>query len=255
MRVTILGCSGGIAEDLRTTCLMVDDDILIDVGTGAGDLKRSEMLQIQDVFLTHSHLDHIALLPMLVNMVGPHREVPLMIYALSETIATLREHVFNFHLWPDYTALPSAAKPYIAFKAITVGETVEVSGKKITPLPVQHSIPGVAYQIDSGEGSFVFSGDTDYHEPFWNALSSIRNLRYLMIETSYLNHNIAHSEAAGHMRPQLLAHGLKQLVGRPIELLITHMEPGNEDSIMAEIKAAAGEFMPQRLKRGQIFSL
>src|SRR5688500_19213870 len=61
MRVTVLGCSGGIAADLRTTCLMVDDDILIDVGTGAGDLTVREMLQIESVFLTHSHLDHVAL--------------------------------------------------------------------------------------------------------------------------------------------------------------------------------------------------
>src|SRR5690242_3900251 len=107
MRITILGCSGGIAEDLRTTCLMVDDDVLIDAGTGAGDLTRDEMFQIESIFLTHSHLDHIALLPMLTNIVGPHRKAPLDVYALPETITALRKHVFNFHLWPDYTMLPS----------------------------------------------------------------------------------------------------------------------------------------------------
>src|SRR5215217_944085 len=103
MHVTILGCSGGIAHDLRTTCLMLDQDVLIDVGTGAGDLTRNEMRKIEVVFLTHSHLDHVALLPMLANMVGPGRERPLIVYALPETIAVLREHVFNYHLWPDYT--------------------------------------------------------------------------------------------------------------------------------------------------------
>ncbi len=254
MRITILGCSGGITKDLRTTCLKVDADILVDVGTGAGDLTRDELLRIERVFLTHSHLDHIALLPMLLNVVGPQREVPLTVYALPETIAVLRKHVFNFHIWPDYTVLPSIDKPYLRFKALATGETVDLSGRKITSLPVRHSIPGLAYQIDSGEGSFVFSGDTSYHEPFWNALSSIRNLRYLMIETNYPDHNTAHSKAAGHMRPELLAQGLKQL-DKPIQLLITHMEAGNEDAIMAEIEAAVGEFMPQRLKRGQAFSL
>jgi ribonuclease BN (tRNA processing enzyme) len=254
MQVTILGCSGGIAEDLRTTCLMVDKDILIDVGTGAGDLTRNEMRKIEFVFLTHSHLDHVALLPMLANMVGPGRERPLVVYALPETIVILRQHVFNFHLWPDYTVLPSVANPYLVFKDVRIGETVELAGRRITPLPVLHPVPAVAYQLDSGKGSFVFSGDTSYHEPFWSALNSISNLRFLMIETSYLDHDMRNSKAAGHMRPELLARGLKGLLS-PIQLLITHMEPGNEDSIMAEIEAIAGEFMPQRLKRGQIFAL
>ena len=139
---------------------MLDNDILIDVGTGAGDLTRCEMLQIDSVFLTHSHLDHIALLPMLVNMVGPHRKTPIMVYALAETIETLRKHMFNFHLWPDYMVLPSVAGPYLRFVAITPGESIGLRGRKITPLPICHAVPGVAYRFDSGKGSFVFSGDT-----------------------------------------------------------------------------------------------
>jgi ribonuclease BN (tRNA processing enzyme) len=254
MHVTILGCSGGIAHDLRTTCLMLDQDVLIDVGTGAGDLTRNEMRKIEVVFLTHSHLDHVALLPMLANMVGPGRERPLIVYALPETIAVLREHVFNYHLWPDYTVLPSVENPYLIFKNIKIGETVELGGRKITPLPVLHPVPAVAYQLDNGKGSFVFSGDTSYHEPFWSALNSIPNLRYLMIETNYQDRDMRNSKAAGHMHPELLARGLKGLHS-PIQLLITHMEPGNEDSIMAELEATVGEFMPKRLKRGQVFVL
>lgn len=253
MRVTILGCSGGVAADLRTTCLMLDDDILIDAGTGAGDLTLDEMLRIDTVFLTHSHLDHTALLPMLADAVGPRRNTPLMVYALPETIAILTQNVFNFCLWPDYTALPSPDKPYVVFRSVTVGQTVELSGRKISPLPVRHAVPGVAYQLDSGKASFVFSGDTTYHAPFWDALNAIGNLHYLMIETTFLNHNKAGAEASGHMRPELLAQGLKRLNNKTVRLLITHMEPGNEDATMAEIQAAAGEFNPERLKRGQVF--
>src|SRR5512134_1408525 len=103
MRVTILGCTGGVAANLRTTCLMLDDDILVDAGTGAGDLTLAEMLNINTIFLTHSHLDHTGLLPIVADMVGPRRHKPLTVYALPETIAVLREDMFNFRLWPDYT--------------------------------------------------------------------------------------------------------------------------------------------------------
>ena len=252
MRVTILGCTGGVGADLRTTCLMLDDDILVDVGTGAGDLTLTEMLRINTVFLTHSHLDHAGLLPMVADMVGPRRERPLTVYALAETIAILKQNMFNFRLWPDYTVLPSPDNPYVVFRPVTVGQSVESSGRMITPLPARHAVPGVGYQLDSGKASFVFSGDTTYHEPFWNALNAIGNLRYLMIETTFLNHDVAGAEASGHMRPELLAQGLRQL-NKPVRVLVTHMEPGNEDATMAEIQAEAGEFKPERLKRGQVF--
>lgn len=252
MRLTVLGCSGGIAADLRTTCLMLDDDILVDAGTGAGDLTLSQMLRIQTVFLTHSHLDHTALLPMLADAVGPRRNIPLTVHALPETIAALKQDMFNFRLWPDYTQLPSPDKPYVRFSPVTVGHAVELSGRRITPLPARHAVPGVAYQFDSGRASFVFSGDTTYHEPFWKSLNAINNLAYLMIEATFLNYNTAGAEFSGHMRPQLLAQGLKQL-NKPVRFLVTHMEPGNEEATMAEIHAAAGEYRPEKLKRGQVF--
>ncbi|WP_255369558.1 3',5'-cyclic-nucleotide phosphodiesterase [Nitrosovibrio sp. Nv17] len=256
MRVTILGCTGGVAAELRTTCLMLDEDVLVDAGTGAGDLTVEQMLRIDTVFLTHAHLDHVALLPMLADMIGPRRTFPLRVHALPETIAVLRQHVFNFRLWPDYTILPSPQRPYIVLEPITVGQTLERGGKRITTLPVRHAVPAVAYRFDSGGASFVFSGDTTYHEPFWDALNAIANLRYLMIEATFLDDNTAAATAAGHMRPELLARGLRRLDERlrgRMRLLITHMEPGNEETIMAQIQATGIGLEPERLHRGQVF--
>lgn len=56
MKLTILGCSGGIGIGLRTTAMLLDDDVLIDAGTGVGDLTLDRMARIDAVFLTHSHL-------------------------------------------------------------------------------------------------------------------------------------------------------------------------------------------------------
>ena len=39
MKLRILGCSGGISGDLRTTSMLLDHDVLIDAGTGVGDLS------------------------------------------------------------------------------------------------------------------------------------------------------------------------------------------------------------------------
>lgn len=217
-------------------------------------MSLRQMLQINTVFLTHSHLDHVALLPMLADAIGPRRKRPLIVYGPQATLDILRENVFNFRLWPDYTRFPSPEKPYVEIRPVTVGgHPIEMPRqRKITPLPVHHAVPAVAYQFDSGQASFVFSGDTTYYEPFWERLNEIGNLHYLMIETTFLNKDVAASESAGHMRPELVAKGLSQLK-RPVRVLITHMEPGNEEAIMSEIRIAAGQFNPERIARGQTF--
>ena len=90
MKVRVLGCSGAIAKDCRTTSFLIDGDILIDAGTGVGDLTLDEMRGIDHVFLTHSHLDHVAALPLMVDAVAARRHQPLKIHALAGTIAALR---------------------------------------------------------------------------------------------------------------------------------------------------------------------
>jgi phosphoribosyl 1,2-cyclic phosphodiesterase len=93
MKLRILGCSGGIGGNLRTTSLLLDHDVLIDAGTGVGDLSLAEMCAINHVFVTHSHLDHIACLPLLIDSVGFMRDQPLVIHATDETLVILKEHI------------------------------------------------------------------------------------------------------------------------------------------------------------------
>lgn len=254
MRVTVLGCDGSISGNLRTTCYRVDDDILIDAGTGAGDLTLEQATAINTVFLTHSHLDHCAMLPMLADAAGRFRDMPLTVYALPETIAALREHMFNGKLWPDYTALPTPERSYLRFKAIAPGESVMLNGRRIAALPARHAVPAVAYQVDSRAASWVYSGDTAFCAEFWEALNRISNLKYLLVEATFPNRNSAGAARSGHLTAELLAQGLR-LLHRPAELFIVHIEAGREDETLREVLHAASEFNPQVLRRGGQFAL
>ena len=46
MKLRSLGCAGGIGGELRTTSFLIDDDILIDAGTGLGGLSLAELVAI-----------------------------------------------------------------------------------------------------------------------------------------------------------------------------------------------------------------
>lgn len=254
MNIRILGCDGGLGGERRTVSLRIGHDILIDAGTGAGDLSLEEIIAIDHIFLTHSHLDHIALLPMLIDAGAGYRDHPVTVHALPQTISALRECVFNGRLWPDYSSMPSPDAPYFRYAPIAVGEPVTLGERRLTPLPAKHSVPGVGYLAENGGGTFAYSGDTTLDDDFWDALNHIPHLKYLMIECTFLDDHAAVAERSGHMTPSLLAQGLKRLRGAP-QLLIAHMESGREEETLRELALRCADFHPHRLMRGESFTL
>ena len=179
MKLRILGCSGGIGgRHLRTTSMLADNDVLIDAGTGVADLSLMELSLVDHVFVTHSHLDHVATIPFIVDSVGGMRSRPLTVYALPETIEVLKQHIFNWTIWPDFTRIPTPEKPFMQYQPIQVGETITISGRRITALPANHVVPSVGYHVDSGKGSLVFTGDTTTNDPLWAIVNRMANLRY-----------------------------------------------------------------------------
>lgn len=254
MRVTVLGCNGSITGNLRTTCYQVDDDVLIDAGTGAGDLSLQQAIAIDTLFLTHSHLDHCCMLPLLADAAGSFRDAPLTVYALPETITAIRRNILGGAIWPDYAALPTPEHPYLRFQPLALGETVKLHGRSFTALPAKHAIPCVGYRVDNGTASWVYSGDTTLCDAFWQALNGIHNLRHLLIETTFLNANSAGAARSGHMTAELLAQGLR-LLHRQVALFIVHTEAGRESETWREILDAIPEFKPELLQQGRVFEL
>src|SRR6476620_6961069 len=145
MQIKILGCSGGIGGPLRTTSMLVDDDILIDAGTGVGDLSMDELMKIDHILITHSHLDHIAFIPLLIDTVMGFREEPITVHASKETLATLRNHIFNWKVWPDFSMIPDVTRPFLKYNQIELGETLEFNGRKFTSVPANHVVSAVGY--------------------------------------------------------------------------------------------------------------
>ncbi|MDB5881904.1 MAG: 3,5-cyclic-nucleotide phosphodiesterase (Cyclic phosphodiesterase)-like protein, partial [Ramlibacter sp.] len=173
MKVRVLGCSGAIAKDCRTTSFLVDADVLVDAGTGVGDLSLQEMLGIEHVLLTHSHLDHVAALPLMIDAIGSQLKRPVKVHALAGTIAALKAHIFNNVIWPDFSRIPSAEAPFLSFHEIQVGQVLDIGGKSIEVLPAVHTVPAVGYAVTSAKGCWVFTGDTERNPAFWQRVNQM----------------------------------------------------------------------------------
>lgn len=251
MKLRVLGCSGGIGGGLRTTAFLLDDDILIDGGTGVGDLTLEELRRIDHVFVTHSHLDHVACIPFLLDTVGALRDRPVTLHASTDTIATLRAHLFNWKLWPDFAAIPSEQAPYLRYHSMALGAPVRLGSRTIRSLPANHVVPAVGYHLDSGRASLVFTGDTAPCDALWAAVNRIDNLRYLIIETAFSNSEGALAAASKHLTPDLLAGELAKLQ-RQAEIFISHLKPVDGASTMEEVCAVAATWAPRMLEHAQV---
>jgi ribonuclease BN (tRNA processing enzyme) len=253
MRLRVLGCSGSIGgQQNRTTSFLVDHDILVDAGTGVGDLSLAELTLIDHIFITHSHLDHVDSIAFFLDSVGALRPKPVTVYTTKPTIEILKKNLFNWDIWPDFTVIPTPEEPWLRYQEIEVGEVITLGARKITVLPAIHTVPAVGYQLDSGKGSLVFTGDTGPNDGLWEVVNKIENLKFLIIETAFSDKERRIAELALHLCPSMLAEELAKFT-RPADVYITHLKPSEIELTMQEIEELSGDRQPRLLQNNHVF--
>ena len=254
MIVHVLGCSGAIAAGCRTTAFLLDDNVLVDAGTGVGDLALDALARIEHIVLSHSHLDHIVSIALLADSVMRLRAAegrgPVQVHALPETLAALREHIFNGVIWPDFTRLPSAEHPVLQLVPFAVGDLLELAGKRIEVLSAAHTVPAVGFAVDGGaQGWWVFTGDTGPNAALWQRLQRMK-VAHLVIETAFSDEERQLARISRHLCPAALGHELAHLEGS-VDVHITHIKPGEMESVMAEIGALGSPHRIHALEAGR----
>ncbi|MGH8441615.1 MAG: MBL fold metallo-hydrolase [Nevskiaceae bacterium] len=254
MRIKVLGCSGGVGPGLRTTSLLVNDEILIDAGTGVGDLSLQQMARVGDVFLTHAHLDHVAGLAFMADNLFDLVNRPVKVHATAETLAVLREHLFNWKLWPDFSKLPDEKNPLLTWHELTPGQRHSFNGHTLHAFAVNHTVPTVGYALEGAQGSFAFSGDCYASDELWATFNALPRLEKLMIEVAFTNDDAELAKVSRHFTPALLGSELKKLKQKP-KLYLTHHKPGCEADIEKECGVALAGWDYDHLRRGDVISL
>ena len=258
MNLHVLGCSGAIAAGCKTTSFLLDDDVLIDAGTGVGDLALDALARIDHILVSHSHLDHVLSIGLLADSVLRLRSAaqrpPIVVHALAPTLAALRSHIFNGVIWPDFTRLPSAEHPVLELRPFAVGDVLSVNGKRIEVLHAEHTVPAVGFAVDGGpRGWWVFTGDTGPNPALWQRLHDMK-VADLVIETAFSDEERVVARISRHLCPAALGHELAQLAGS-VDVHITHIKPGEMDAVMQEIAALGTPHRIHALGAGQVMKV
>lgn len=254
MTIRVLGCSGAIAAGCRTTSFLLDEAILIDAGTGVGDLSLAELSRIDHICITHSHLDHVLSIGLLADSVMRARAArhagPITVHALPQTIAALREHIFNGVIWPDFTRLPSPQAPALRMKPFEVGEVMVLADRRIEVLSAAHTVPAVGFAVEGKNGYWVFTGDTGPNPAFWEKTRSM-SIAHLVIETAFSDEEKTLADLSQHLCPRTLGQQLQYLQGN-IQVHITHIKPGENEAVMAQVRQLSTQHRINMLTAGTI---
>ena len=256
--IRVLGCSGSIAAGSRTTSFLLGDNVLIDAGTGVGDLTLDELARIDHILVSHSHLDHVLAIGLLADSVARRRvnAPPIRVHALPATLEAVHKHIFNGVIWPDFTRLPSAEHPLLAFEPFAVGQVLALGEHRIEVLPATHTVPAVGFAVlanTDDAGAWVFTGDTGPNPALWQRLRSLR-VAHLVIETAFSDDERALAQISRHLCPSMLGQELLQLEGS-VAVHITHIKPGEVEAVMAQIEALGSRHRISALASGQTLEI
>ena len=224
--IQILGAYGGRDKDKATTSLLVSDSVAIDAGNLLNPLGRKAR-EIDTIFLTHCHMDHLIDLPFLIDAFFSERTRPLDVYGLPHTLEMVRKHIFNNDIWPDFNEinLINGMDRSIRLRPIHPGQTYDIDGVKLTPFETVHTVPSVGYVIEKEGSKLMFTSDTYKCPNVWSILNADEQIKALIIEVSFPSKMAQLAEVSKHLTPALLDEELEMLQRTGVDIYINHFKP------------------------------
>src|SRR5262245_38209541 len=236
MKLRVLGCYGGNLPELGMTSFLVNDTVCLDAGFVSGALSLREQVRVKDVIISHSHLDHTCSLPFLIDNNFSAPGFSLRIYAISEVIASMKNHLFNNHTWPDFTCLPNDMTPVLKLVEITEEKPFSINGLSIRAIRVSHIVPTTGFILEDKKGCIAFSSDTGPTQRFWEVVNEVKNLRAVITETSFPNELQDLANVSGHLTPAILEVELRKLQ-TDVPVYIYGGKPKHLQKIKRQIRA------------------
>jgi cAMP phosphodiesterase len=239
LRVTLLPTSYGSDSQLQPlTAFLVNGGLAVDAGSLGLSVAPDRRADVADVVVTHPHIDHTGGLPIHVAGAFTSLTRPVRVYATAPVIASLREHVFNETIWPDFTRilLPGSAGPSLEFREIEEHVPFEVVGLRVTPVPVNHVVPTVGLVVEGDGASVVFTSDTYRTDALWEAANALDDLKAVFIDCSYPSEMNELAETTRHLTPSLILEEREKL-RRPAHFYAVHVKPEARERVVAEIAA------------------
>lgn len=224
--IKILGAYGSKSSDLNSTCIQVSDSITIDAGNILKALGN-EAKNIEHIFLSHSHLDHIIDIPFLIDTFYEKRENPLILYGLKETLEDVKKYILNHKIWPDFSEINilNSHEKSIVFKEVNYNDVFDFKAAKIKIIKNNHTSSSCGFVITKEGDSVLVTSDTYTCDSIWDEINNDTNIKNVIVDISFPSRLEKLAYDSKHLTPKLLAEELKKLKRSDVTIHANHLKP------------------------------
>ncbi|HLE11143.1 MAG: hypothetical protein A2504_16685 [Bdellovibrionales bacterium RIFOXYD12_FULL_39_22] len=235
MLVRVVGCHGGVSPEFKATSYLIDGKLLIDAGSVATGLLISEQVAIQNILISHPHLDHINEMAYLCDNCFGLKDSPFEVYAGTSVKEAIQKYLMNDVIWPDFSKIPSITNPTIRFNDLMEEQELVLGEYKIFPVKVNHPGNAFGFIVEKRNVALLFTQDTGPTQRIWEIAKRYDKLRGVFTECSFPNHLQKVALNSQHMTPNDLKIEIAKMPP-DIQIFVGHLKPNYQDQLFREIK-------------------
>jgi cAMP phosphodiesterase len=239
MKVQLLPST--IDEDGRASArqhlmsIIIDDCVAIDAGSLAFACTDLQRRQVRDIILTHTHLDHIAGLPLFIDDLFATLTEPIRIHATRDVIETLERDVFNWSVYPRFSELMNKSGRVVEYNEFKQGSDISARHITVKSVAVNHKVAACGYVVSDGQVSVGITGDTAETDDIWTAFNSFADLKAILVECAFPNEMADLAKVSHHLTPQRLERELTKFGNADCEVYAINLKPMYRDTIIEQI--------------------
>ncbi|MFL5339106.1 MAG: MBL fold metallo-hydrolase [Gemmataceae bacterium] len=239
MQLTMLPSAfapGGDNPHQFLTSYVVNGTLAVDCGSLGFCRPPAEQALIRHILVTHSHIDHVASLPIFVENTYDPQAPAVVVHGSAAALDSLRRDLFNGRIWADFVALSPADAPFLRLEELPPGKTVELEGLRVTPVEVDHTVPTCGYILEDGSTAVIITSDTGPTAEIWERANRLATLKAVFLEVSFPDRLADLAVITKHLTPASFGREVKKLT-RPARVIAVHLKSRFYAEIVAELSA------------------
>ena len=235
----------------NTSCLEVrcgDHLILFDAGTGlrylGNEIVKNGPVDT-DLFLTHTHFDHVCGLPFFVPFFIKTSKVRIWAGHLKARDMTVKYVISEMMFSPLFPVPPEIFTANVSYLDFDAGETLEPKqGIKLRTARLNHPDRATGYRVDFGGKSVCYLTDTQHvvGKPDKNVLDLIRGADIVIYDSTYTDAEFPKRADWGHSTWE---EGVRLCDMAGVKTFVVfHHDPDHDDEFMDGVAQAVTQKRP-----------
>lgn len=218
--------------------IIIDDTVAIDAGSLAFSCTNKQRSQVRDIILTHTHLDHIAGLPLFIDDLFATLDEPIRIHATRDMIDILERDIFNWSIYPRFSDLSNDNGPVIEYREFERGASFDVAHLLIKSVGVNHPVSANGYVISDGAISVAITGDTAETDDFWVICNETPDLKAVLVECAFPDELSDLASVSHHLTPKRLMSELEKFNSSDCPVYVINLKPMYRDRVIGQLNDA-----------------